>query len=121
MSKLRIPKGKVVRRPRRDPDLISKRGIPYWFAPDWVRDLNGAVTRVCVVVNGDNVTLNMVSKEGNVTFIQGSIQKEFKRWCLNRQIDAMLLGVDIGTLLAENWSYVDPEDQFMPSSVDDPR
>jgi hypothetical protein len=34
----------------------------------------------------------MVSKDGNMTYIQGSIQKEFKDWHTDRQIDYILLG-----------------------------
>jgi hypothetical protein len=41
----------------------------------------------------------MHSKEGNLTYIQGSIQQEFKRWHEDRQIDCILLGMDPDDIL----------------------
>jgi len=50
--------------------------------------------------NGE-VNLYMKSKGGNLSYIQGSIQQEFKDWHTNRSIDYILLGVDIDELIAE--------------------
>ena len=49
----------------------------------------------------------MVSKTGNVTFIQGSIQEEFRKWHEDQQIDCILLGVDEDEILASDWEYED--------------
>lgn len=46
MSKLALPKGKKVKKPLREPDLLSKRGIPYWFGPEWVRQQGENVGRI---------------------------------------------------------------------------
>jgi hypothetical protein len=84
----------VLERPVRNPDYTSKRGVPYWWAPEWVRDLNGSVCRVVPLKKGDDVQLHMVSKVGNLSYIQGSIQKEFKKWHEDREIDYILLCVE---------------------------
>lgn len=47
----------------------------------------------------------MLSKEGNVTYIQGSIQGEFHAWHQDRQIDAILLGVDEDEIIETAWEY----------------
>src|ERR1700677_2362759 len=88
-------------RPTRDHDHISKRGIPYWWANEWVRDLNGTMCRIKPLKPkyGD-VKLCSMSKTGNLTYIQGSIQQEFKTWHQDRAIDYILLGQDPDELLA---------------------
>lgn len=105
-----MSKNSSVQRPLRDPDHISKRGVPYWWAPEWTRATSSAATsfqkvkaikepsckgyntghKKCQCPN--TVNLYMVSKDGNLTYIQGSIQQEFKDWHDDRQIDYILLG-----------------------------
>ena len=82
-------------------DYESKRGIKYWWAPDWVRDLNGSPSRIRAIKNSQgDVDLHMESsKTGNLTYIQGSIQQEFKKWHADREIDYILLGEDPSILL----------------------
>lgn len=108
MSNLAIPKGKKVKKPLRDPDMISKRGIPYWFGPEWVRNQNETIGRIVAIRDkkSGNVDLYMVSKDGNVTYIQGSIQTEFHQWHEDQQIDAMLLGIDEDQIIETAWDYV---------------
>lgn len=101
-----LPKNKKVARPGREPDMISKRGVPYWFAPEWVRDLNGTMGRIAPIKNGKSTDLYMVSKDGNESYIQGSIQKEFQKWHLDREIDFILLGMELDELEIE-WDVVD--------------
>ena len=96
----------IIPRPLRDPDHLSKRGVPYWWAPEWTRgtgaqhkDSNGyyacnSYGKIKAVKNGKDVSIHMVSKDGNATYIQGSIQQEFKDWHIDRQIDYILLGED---------------------------
>jgi hypothetical protein len=86
-------------KPTRDPDLISKRGIPYWFAPEWVRDLNGSISKLKPIKRAGTVDLYMLSRTGNIAHIQGSIQHEFKKWHTDREIDYMLLGADPDELM----------------------
>jgi len=125
-------------RPNRDPDHYSKRGVPYWWSPEWVRgtsgdtifsqddainhpntsmqwfteeckvDANGRYIKPCpsygkihAVKKGNKVELYMLSKDGNLSYIQGSIQKEFIKWHEDRQIDYMLLGEDPDELLKD--------------------
>ncbi len=107
---LAVPKGKKVQRPNREPDHHSKRGIPYWWAPDWCRDTNGTVGRLMPIREGkedENVYLYSVSKAGNPTYIQGSIQREFKDWHADNLIDCILLGMDLDELEVTDWSYED--------------
>lgn len=127
-------KKKTVQRPNRDPDHYSKRGVPYWWAPEWTRgtssdsirdadsmkiyssrldvmqdfivNANGEYVRPCenygrihAVKEKNDVNLYMKSKEGKLTFIQGSIQKEFKKWHLDREIDYILLGLNPDDIL----------------------
>jgi hypothetical protein len=88
-----------ISRPLRDPDHLSKRGVPYWWAPDWVR---GTSSDPCtsygkikaIKEKGGSVSIYMRSKSGNLTYIQGSIQQEFRQWHTDRQIDYILLGED---------------------------
>lgn len=127
---------KKVIRPNRDPDHYSKRGVPYWWAPEWIRgtssdsirdadsmkiyssrldvmqdfivNANGEYVRPCenygrihALKEKNDVNLYMKSKEGNLSFIQGSIQEEFKRWHLDKQIDYILLGIDPDDIIAQ--------------------
>jgi hypothetical protein len=87
-------------RPMRPPDHSSKRGVPYWFASEWVRCLGTTVTRIKPIKekNGE-VNLYTLSKTGNLSYIQGSIQVEFKEWHESRSIDYLLLGVDPDELI----------------------
>ena len=107
MSKsLALPKGKKVAKPNRDSDYVSKRGIHYWWAPEWVRDLNGTICRIMpITVADDAVDLHMISKTGNASFIRGSIQHEFQRWHSDNHIDYILLGMDYSDLKLEDWDY----------------
>jgi hypothetical protein len=95
----------IVIRPIRDPDYTSKRGVPYWWSPDWVRgngSASGNYGRIKPIKEKDGeVYLYMKSKAGNLTKILGSIQQEFRQWHLDRQIDYILLGGDIDELLNE--------------------
>jgi hypothetical protein len=95
MSKLK----EKLDKPYRAPDYISKRGVPYYFAPEWVRDLNGSIGRIKPIKENGTVNLYMLSKNGKYTYIQGSIQREFREWHEDRQIDYMLLGGDPDELL----------------------
>lgn len=107
MSSLALPKGKQVKKPLRDPDMVSKRGVPYWFFPEWVRDQGSTVGRIVALKHTDgHVYLHMLSKDGNITYIQGSIQQEFQTWHDDRQIDAILLGMDEGDIITTQWEYV---------------
>ena len=106
MSKLAIPKGKKVKSPNREPDMLSKRGIPYWFGPEWVRSQNGYISRIKPIKDKNgSVTLHMLSKDGNLTYIQGSIQEEFKRWHQDKEIDFILLGINEDDVLLTEWEY----------------
>lgn len=106
MNNLAIPKGKSVKKPVREPDMISKRGVPYWFGPDWVRDLNGSISRVIPIKNKNgSVDLSLLSKDGNISYIQGSIQREFHQWHEDRQLDAILLGFDEDSIIDTQWVY----------------
>ena len=85
----------MVEKPLRDPDHISKRGVPYWFSPEWTRATSSAATsfgKIKAILEKGTVNLYMVSKDGNLSYIQGSIQQEFKDWHDDRQIDYILLG-----------------------------
>jgi hypothetical protein len=119
-----------ITRPNRDPDHYSKRGVPYWWSPEWTRGTSsdmkysngykayslsditlsdGTTLTPCLsygkihaIKENDTVNLYMLSKEGSLSFIQGSIQKEFKRWHDDRSIDYMLLGMDPDEILNES-------------------
>lgn len=85
---------------------MSKRNVPYWWAPEWIRGTSAdpycssyGVIRVVKTKNGKDVELCMESKDGNQSYIKGSIQVEFKKWHTDRQIDYMLLGGDPDELL----------------------
>lgn len=123
--------GNKIVRPNRDPDHYSKRGVPYWWAPEWVRgtsadtiytngykaytnsDLtlaDGTTLTPCsnyskiaaVKENNGEVNLYMKSKAGNYSYIQGSIQREFKQWHTDRSIDYILLGIDLDELIKDD-------------------
>ena len=94
----------VVEKPQRELDHISKRGVPYWFYPEWVRATSSAQTSFGRIIaiknkNGDDADLYMESKTGSRSYIQGSIQQEFKQWHIDRKIDYILLGGDPDELL----------------------
>ena len=105
-----MPKSKnkptPIQRPLRDPDHLSKRNVPYWWAPEWIRgtssqskDKNGyyqcsSYGKIKAIKNGKSVDLHMLSKDGAHNYIQGSIQQEFKTWHEDRKIDYILLGED---------------------------
>ena len=101
----------IVEKPLRDPDYISKRGVNYWWSPEWCRGTSSAndhfgkikaILEPSCTSNGvgghkkcsceKTVSLYMLSKIGKLSYVQGSIQEEFKRWHLDRQIDYILLG-----------------------------
>lgn len=121
MSKVKV---KPIR-PNRDPDHYSKRGVPYWWAPEWIRGTSGETIhnealfadfivnnagqyvdpcksygRIHAVKKHGDVKLYMKSKDGNLSYIQGSIQEEFVRWHEDRSIDYLLLGMDPDELIA---------------------
>ena len=108
-------KKQAVTRPLRDPDHMSKRNVPYWWAPEWTRGTSADIGKrrcpgygkikalkemECKGWHGHKnctkcnwtVNLYMQSKDGNMSYIQGSIQQEFKDWHDDRQIDYILLG-----------------------------
>jgi hypothetical protein len=83
--------------PLREPDHVSKRGVNYWFSPEWVRGTNSANTsfgRIKAIKERNTVNLYMLSKDGNLSYIQGSIQQEFKDWHVQRKIDYFFLADD---------------------------
>lgn len=115
-----------ITRPTRDPDHYSKRGVPYWWAPEWIRGTsadniydqpggyatiplnNGTWVRPCdnygrihAVKEKKDVNLYMKSKDNNLSYIQGSIQEEFKRWHTDRAIDYILFGMDPDDIIKE--------------------
>ena len=86
--------------PLREADHVSKRGVHYWFSPEWVRGTNSSNTthgRIKAVRSAHyqgQADLYMQSKEGNLTYIQGSIQAEFRQWHEQRKIDYFFLADD---------------------------
>ena len=102
---LAVPKGMRVKKPYREPDMVSKRGVPYFFGPDWIRILNGTVGRIIPLKKGETVELHMLSKDGNISVIQGSIQQEFLAWHEDKQLDAILLGFDEDEIIVTDWVY----------------
>jgi hypothetical protein len=100
-----MSKKSKITKPLRDPDHLSKRGVPYWWSPEWTRATSSSGTsfgRIKAIKekNGE-VNLYMESKDGNHSYIQGSIQQEFKSWHLDRSIDYILLGMDIDELITD--------------------
>jgi hypothetical protein len=84
--------------PGREPDYVSKRGVNYWWAPEWIRCTNSMNTtfgRIKPVKENKTVSLYMLSKDGNFSYIQGSIQKEFKDWHEQRKIDYFFLADEL--------------------------
>ena len=98
MKKKTTPQAKApsVQRPLRDPDHKSKRGVHYYWAPEWVRGTSSANDKFgkikAILEKNGEVNLYMQSKDGKLSYIQGSIQQEFKDWHADRQIDYILLG-----------------------------
>jgi len=116
MSELAVPKGKQVKKPEREPDMLSKRGVPYWFGPDWIRHSGKNPGRILPVDGDGRVSLYMLSKTGSLSYIQGSIQYEFHNWYSSNElntipwredmeVDCMLLGVSPEDLLQSDWEY----------------
>jgi hypothetical protein len=102
-----VTKKAIIQRPLRDPDHLSKRNVPYWWAPEWTRGTNAqfkdsltglqacySYGKIKAIKNGKDVSIYMISKDGNPSYIQGSIQQEFRDWHMDRQIDYILLGED---------------------------
>ena len=111
MSDLAIPKGKKVKKPTREPDHISKRGKDYWWSPEWTREIGNGYGRIKAITKknrygDDYVELFGLSKTGNMTYIQGSIQVEFYRWHLDNEIDYILLGIEIEEVILTDWEYI---------------
>ena len=99
-------KSKTLSKPLREPDMMSKRGVPYWFAPEWIRATSSSATsygKIAAVKDKARagVHLYMKSKDGNYSYIQGSIQKEFQQWHEDRSIDYILLGIDLDELIKD--------------------
>ena len=97
---------KTLAKPMREHDMLSKRGVPYWFAPEWIRATssaeNASLSKIAAVKEKDgSVNLYMKSKAGNYSYIQGSIQREFQKWHEDRQIDYILLGMDIDDIIKD--------------------
>lgn len=99
---VKAPEPKIVVPTWRPHDYTSKRGVNYWWAPEWIRDLNGSACKIRPIKDkrtGD-VELHMESKDGKkLSYIQGSIQREFKKWHEDRSIDYLLLGEDADEIL----------------------
>ena len=106
-DKLALPKGKKVKKPDREPDYISKRGVKYFWAPEWVRDVNGTVGRIKPIKNKHGSDLHIISKAGTDSYIQGSIQSEFQEWHEMNEIDYILLGMDYTDIKLDDWQYED--------------
>lgn len=97
----------IIPNPGRPADYLSKRSVEYWWAPEWVRNLNGSICRIKPVKYKGTVELHMISKSGNSTKIQGSIQREFRKWHEDMKIDYMLLGGDEENLIKPEWEKKD--------------
>lgn len=92
---LTMPAGKRVVEPLREADMISKRGVRYWFHPEWTRDGTGAARIKAINDGSGGIDLYMLSKAGKLSYIQGSIQREFNNWVEDQEIDCILLGVEM--------------------------
>ena len=118
--KKKLNRPKVIARPNRDPDHWSKRQVPYWWAPEWVRGtsadqiydtqtkMSGTLvmadgrtvapcsgySKIHAVKKSGSVELHILSRQNKLTYILGSIQREFQKWHEDRAIDYMLLGQD---------------------------
>ena len=118
IDSLALPKGKEVKKPDREPDMISGRGKAYWFGPEWVREIGKGYGRILPgAVNNKNTQLHMLSKKGNLSYIKGSIQIEFHFWHEKNkdnivpwredfEVDCILLGMEPSDLLLSDWEYV---------------
>ena len=119
-----MSKKSKITRPNRDPDHYSKRMVPYWWSPEFIRGTSAdaihdqpysgdlllgdgrgiapcpSYSRIHAVKKFNIVELYMKAQDGNLSYIQGSIQKEFKKWHEDRQIDYILLGMDPDEILA---------------------
>lgn len=105
---LAMPNGKRVIEPIRAPDMVSKRGVRYWFHPEWTRDGTGAARiKAIKATDRDHIDLYMLSKAGKLNYIQGSIQRQFQNWVEDQEIDCILLGVDMDAVLINDWEYED--------------
>jgi len=113
---LAVPRGKTVKRPERKPDMLSKRGKAYWFGPEWTREAGKSYGRILPAMRDNQVFLHMLSKDGNLSYIQGSIQYEFYDWYLANkdnivpwrkdfEVDCVLLGMEPADLLLSDWEY----------------
>lgn len=88
--KSKKPKWEPPPTPLRDPDHVSKRGVNYWWSPEWVRcndSSNTTYGRIRAIKEKGTVNLYAKSKAGKLNYIQGSIQQEFKDWHEQRKID----------------------------------
>lgn len=106
------PKGKKLKVPSRQPDFISKRGVKYWWSPEWTRQLGSGTTGRIKPIrskNNDEVAdLYMVSKDGNCSYIQGSIQEDFQEWHEENGIDLLMYiihGIEEEDPLETKWEY----------------
>ena len=122
---LAIPKGKAVAEPKREPDMVSKRGKAYWFGPEWVRETGKGhrkqhenYGRILPAMHNNSVKLHVLSKVGNLSLILGSIQDAFYSWHLSNknntipwrkdfEVDCILLGMEPSDLLLSDWEYED--------------
>jgi hypothetical protein len=118
MNVLAIPKNMRVKKPRRQPDMYSKRNVPYWFGPNWVRLAGQSYGRIIPVLNenSNKVELHMLSADGNLSYIQGSIQYEFQEWLESTKKDVipwrddlvgdcLILGISPSEVLLNDWEY----------------
>jgi len=118
MDILAVPKGMTVKEPTRKPDMHSKRDVPYWFGPNWIRKSGKTCGRILPVLNErtEQVELHMLSTDGNLSYIQGSIQQEFQEWLRSTKKDVvpwredlvgdcLLLGISPSEVLLNDWEY----------------
>ena len=90
----------------REPDLLSKRDVPYWFGPEWVRTSNGTTSRIVPIkTKNGNISLHILGRNGLITYIQGSIQREFLDWYKEREFDSVLLDLDVDSIIEVDWEY----------------
>ena len=107
-NSLAIPKGKKVKDPMRQPDFRSARGVPYWWGPTWLRKAGSTTFGriIPIKVEGKEYPeLHMLSKDGNLSYIRGRIQEEFRKWHDDHEIDCILLGMDPEDILLTDWEY----------------
>lgn len=117
MNVLAIPKNMRVKKPTRKPDIYSKRDVQYWFSPNWVR-AGQTYGRILPVLNEktNEVELCELSADGNLSYIQGSIQIQFRNWLksTNKDVipwrddlvgDCLILGISPSEILLNDWEY----------------